>query len=496
MKKKAMTKKNYEKKEEAAATSSHVRCRKCSEMFPNRKELYNHQMIQHMTGSGSYPWAQGEEPWVDSTGKVDESLKKTYETNFSLIKESTQGKELSACYNFPIPHDFDVSDIVDLTHNIYNKQKHAFRINIIFGYILRNNETGEYRYFKPYENEEVFDFPIYISKRKDIEKFSTKLNDIDLCNYILRQRPNTKWRIHLVTNVKFLIYFSKFALGATKSLPSYITKKNNAIVSFEKDPKHSTFYNDNFCMFRCFVYHKFKSHTVSGFEKEVKKCYKTWCQFLVDNDIVGNSECYEREFAGVQLDEISYFETCFNINIDIYEMDENQNARVVYKSLCLYENHMFLNIYESHLSYVTNVKRYCKKYICQLCDKHFVSAKKVNRHFKECSNKTKHIYPGGFYSLKKTIFQELKEIDIIVPEKDQIFPWFITFDMEAMLEKTSRQSSATLTFENCHVPISVSICSNVPGHLRINLKDVHTISFSLFFSGDIWKIDFIKYTVI
>lgn len=50
-----------------------------------------------------------------------------------------------------------------------------------------------------------------------------------------------------------------------------------------------------------------------------------------------------------------------------------------------------------------------------------VPVKKLTRHSKCCSDKTKHIFPGGFYEIKKTIFDELKEIDIIVNEQDKFF---------------------------------------------------------------------------
>lgn len=68
-----------------------------------------------------------------------------------------------------------------------------------------------------------------------------------------------------------------------------------------------------------------------------------------------------------------------------------------------------------------------------------------------------------FTKLKKTIFDELKEIDIIVNEQDKFFPWFIVFDFEAMLEDLdSNMTTTKLKLERIHRPISVSICSNVP----------------------------------
>jgi hypothetical protein len=54
---------------------------------------------------------------------------------------------------------------------------------------------------------------------------------------------------------------------------------------------------------------------------------------------------------------------------------------------------------------------------------------------KICTNKTKYVYPGGFFKAQQTIFEKLEECDIQVPAEEQIFPWFIVCDFEAMLQK-------------------------------------------------------------
>lgn len=68
-----------------------------------------------------------------------------------------------------------------------------------------------------------------------------------------------------------------------------------------------------------------------------------------------------------------------------------------------------------------------------------------------------------FTKKKKTIFDELREIDVMVQKSDEYFPWFIVFDFEAILKKVNESSvTSKLQIERIHQPISVSICSNVP----------------------------------
>ena len=60
--------------------------------------------------------------------------------------------------------------MMEQAERIYDRQGHAFRLNLKFELILRHTETGEYRYFRPFANGSLFDRPVYISRRKDLNR--------------------------------------------------------------------------------------------------------------------------------------------------------------------------------------------------------------------------------------------------------------------------------------------------------------------------------------
>ena len=65
------------------------------------------------------------------------------------------------------------------------------------------------------------------------------------------------------------------------------------------------------------------------------------------------------------------------------------------------------------------------------------------------------------------MFQELEEEGIIVPEEARYFPYRATFDFECYFDKEKAQelrNTGKLNWESAHVPLSVSVCSNVPGY--------------------------------
>ena len=125
-------------------------------------------------------------------------------------------------------------------------------------------------------------------------------------------------------------------------------------------------------------------------------------------------------------------------------------------------NYILKRIYNNHLSFIKNFKSYAKKFQCPTCDRLFDHSGNIKRHLRICSTATKPKYPGGYFQSSKTIFQKLEDFGIVVPQAEQFYPWFITFDMEAMLIKIHEKSSEKLTWTEKHVPISVSVCSNVP----------------------------------
>ena len=66
--------------------------------------------------------------------------------------------------------------------------------------------------------------------------------------------------------------------------------------------------------------------------------------------------------------------------------------------------------------------------------------------------------------MNSSIFDRLEEFNIIVPENERVFKWFIVYDFEAILSHIDEdQPTPRLKWLRRHDPISVSISSNVDG---------------------------------
>ena len=200
-------------------------------------------------------------------------------------------------------------------------------------------------------------------------------------------------------------------------------------------------------MFRALMFHRHKSYKV---ERAVETAYLQW-----------NSDIPKKDFTGVKLEEIPKFEEIFAINVNIYSLDENDKATAIYKSAGLYEDTLYLGKYLNHVSYINNFKFYANKFSCRKCKRFFDRADNCNRHELTCDDSARLKYPGGFYSSKHNVFQQLMDLGIDVAESDRYHKDFCVYDFESMLVPHNQPAGSQTTILSKHHPVSVSVCSTI-----------------------------------
>jgi hypothetical protein len=89
----------------------------------------------------------------------------------SIRTEEATGNRVQDSYNFTL-HEMTASTFTEMVHRIFREQTTAFKINLSFGFFLRNIETVELRdYHSSQNNARFFYAPHLIRTEEDLERF-------------------------------------------------------------------------------------------------------------------------------------------------------------------------------------------------------------------------------------------------------------------------------------------------------------------------------------
>ena len=318
--------------------------------------------------------------------------------------------------------------------------------------------TGRLRYYHSSNNccGRLLEEPSLITNRGDFDRFLARIQESDILQWAIAQRPNSDWVCEHVTNATFflnkIIHHPIGCVGVT--LPDYL-KHNKAVVGLAKD-EHGATYNDNLCLFRCLALHQ--GCDVRHLEATVVTLYAKYTDTLV------------HDFAGVTIDDLSKIEATFGVNVVVYKLDEITDGttvgELVRRSLCQFTDTMTLNLYETHFSYIRDINMYCHSYRCSRCGESLWKYPfLLKRHELTCEGGIRRVYKGGVYRPPASIFERLDDEDIIVSPVLRYFPYRATFDFECYFsDERLPTNTHHVEWIARHVPLSVSVASNVPGY--------------------------------
>jgi len=75
---------------------------------------------------------------------------------------------------------------------IFRAQRNALKINLAFGFILSNVETGEKRYYYPSQNGFIFEQPlVVVADEADLRRELQRVGETDWLEYVGQQKPNS-----------------------------------------------------------------------------------------------------------------------------------------------------------------------------------------------------------------------------------------------------------------------------------------------------------------
>ena len=295
--------------------------------------------------------------------ELSSDLQDAVRDNWGSIRTYVAQGPVQTRYNRRLA-SLDTRDLHEPLRELFDQQTTSFKINCSFAFILKNKTTNRLKYYHSSNNccGRLLEEPSLITNRGDFDRFLARIQESDILQWAVAQRPNSDWVCEHVTNATFFLNrIVDHPIGCVGiNLPDYV-KNNKAIVGLEKDRYRMTTYNDNLCLFRCLAIHQ--GCDVRCIEATVATLYAKY----TDNTPV-------HDFAGVTLDDLHKVESKFKTNVVVYQLEEIDNgktmAELVRRSPAQYQETMYLNLYEAHFS--------SKTYECIVIH---ISVASVNKHF-------------------------------------------------------------------------------------------------------------------
>ena len=340
----------------------------------------------------------------------------------------------------------------------FRGQKIKFKINVSHSFILQHRVTGVYRFYHASANNaRAFEMPLLISDEADFLRFLERLNDTDVLEYAKKQRPDSAWMVRSVVSTSVYINpLRDYPLGCCDHPLPQALLQNEYVNCLVIDANHGKAYSDNLCFFRCLALHG--GAPIRGINRETRRLALQW---LVDGDL--------DSFQGVTLADLPAIEERFGpLAVDVFEWTRDNTFVIRHRSDKVGEkNRLRVLSYKNHFCYISDLNKAARSFACPRCGRVGKRQDNMRKHVSLCQGRaSRERYPGGVYRVAKTPLEILADNGILVPS-NYVFPYRATYDFESMqtpLEPGEKKNTEQTSFLSRHVPVSVSVCSNVPEH--------------------------------
>ena len=135
---------------------------------------------------------------------VPAAYQEIYRRHWNTIKTSVKRGILKDVYHFPITnyglHEHQYLNTIRAATN------GRFKINVSFGFILKNKGIEELRFFHPSNNTFLFERPILVANAADFTSLLDRIEREDALEYARQQRPSTSWIVEKVICMRFDVY--------------------------------------------------------------------------------------------------------------------------------------------------------------------------------------------------------------------------------------------------------------------------------------------------
>ena len=256
------------KKHSAPKPEVTFKCKLCFQEFPGLYALRQHRNNQHTMQIGSGTKDVDVENIVGDV--EDQRLREELRSCQLLLVDSELEKARHNAFNYTV-ETLNETIVNEKLDHFLNNLKCATKVNLAFGFILKNIEDGGFRYFYAHENNTLLDRSKLVCTHDDLAKLKDFLNKTDVIKSCSRERRNAKWRFYKLTNITvFAALLKDVPMGCKKAVLPEPLSRNGTIncLTYEESTRQP--YNDNSCLFRALALHL---HGTQRLEEETSNLF-------------------------------------------------------------------------------------------------------------------------------------------------------------------------------------------------------------------------------
>ena len=203
------------KKHSVSRPSLTYNCKLCHAEFPGFYALRQYKNTQYGTqiefGANNF---DVEDIVVDVDDRCLRELK--YFKHFLTDTEMENGTH--RVFNFAMS-SFDIPLLNDKLDYVFKELKCAAKVNLAFGFVLKNIEDGMCRYFYAHENNTILERSKLVCTQADMSNLEDRMQKMDIVDFCTRERANAKWNFYKLTNLTiFASLLKDVRMGCKDSL--------------------------------------------------------------------------------------------------------------------------------------------------------------------------------------------------------------------------------------------------------------------------------------
>ena len=214
------------KKQSFPRPSITYKCKLCHAEFPGFYALRQHKNTQHGTQVG---FGASSIDVEDIVGDVDDqSLREELESCKHFLTDTEMENGRHRVFNFAMS-SFDNSLLNDKLDYVFKELKCAAKVNLAFGFVLKNIEDGMCRYFYAHENNTIMERAKLVCTQVDMTNLNYRMQKMDIDGLCTRESANTNWMFYKLTNLTFFASLLKDVPMGCKDtvLPEPLLKNHN-----------------------------------------------------------------------------------------------------------------------------------------------------------------------------------------------------------------------------------------------------------------------------